>query len=178
MEAKGCAKPAVWKNARRSFYWAVRARIAQSSALAKLAEAKPDATFEFRSKLLNSLSSLGSTTDHRMIAKTLEQLDMTKIVAKLKADSLARSLLNVVNEDRKAAMDGLMCLVENLNGEERARLQAALQNVTHTPGRCCLETCFTILKLFVCSGVSYIGDHSNLDGDCRYDFAILLVSLS
>jgi hypothetical protein len=70
-----------------------------------------------------------------VIAETLEQLDITKVVAKLKADTLARGLLDVVNEDRQAAMDGLTSLVECLTKEERARLQAAIQNSTRSTGR-------------------------------------------
>jgi len=128
MEAKGCAKPTMWKNARRSFYWIVRARLAQSSALAKLTEAKPDAPLAFRMRLLESLASVDSTTDPRLVAETLEQLDMTKTIAKLKAECLVRSLRDVVNQDRNAAMDSLMSLVETLTDEEKARLQVALQN--------------------------------------------------
>ena len=81
MEAKGCAKPAVWKDARRHFYWAVRGRVARSSALAQLAEANPESTFEYRSRLLNSIAFVDKTTDPRIAAETLEKLDLTPTVA-------------------------------------------------------------------------------------------------
>ena len=69
MEAIGCAKPAVWKNARRRVYWL---SVPVSLALAKLVEAKPGVSLESRLKLLHSAAPIASTTDHRVIAETLE----------------------------------------------------------------------------------------------------------
>jgi acetyl-CoA carboxylase/biotin carboxylase 1 len=134
MEAKGCAKPVVWKDARRVFYWAIRARVARSSALAKIAEANPDATYESRSKLLDSLACITPTTDHREAAAKLEQLDITKTVTQIKADGLVRNLLQMINQDRKAAMDGLARLVDNLTDEEKIALQTVLNESKHVPG--------------------------------------------
>jgi len=134
MEAKGCAKPAVWKDARRRFYWAVRARVARSSALAMLAEASPGTTLEYRSRLLNSIASIDPTTDPRIVAEKLEQLDLTKTVAQLKIDYLMRSLLDVAHLDRKTAMDGLLRLVDNLSEDERSGLKVALQHPSQSRG--------------------------------------------
>jgi acetyl-CoA carboxylase/biotin carboxylase 1 len=64
LEAKGCAKPMVWPQARRHFYWAVRARVARSRALCSLAEADPNASYEYRSRLLDTLTSKGSETSY------------------------------------------------------------------------------------------------------------------
>ena len=139
MEAKGCAKSVVWKDARRMFYWAVRARVARSAALAKIAEAKPDATLDYRTKLLDSLASIDSKTDHREAAARLEQLDITKTATQLKADCLVHDLLQMVNQDRKAAMDGLARLLDNLTNEEKATLQGVLQDSSHSPGMCCKQ---------------------------------------
>ena len=52
MEAKGCAKPCVWKDARRHFYWSLRARLARTAALAQLAEADPELSLAARVRLL------------------------------------------------------------------------------------------------------------------------------
>jgi acetyl-CoA carboxylase/biotin carboxylase 1 len=127
MEAKGCAKPTQWKNARRHFYWAVRARVARSAALADLAEASPDSTFEYRVRLLDSVASLEPTTDYREVSEKLDKLDLTPTVAQLKADHLTRQLIELSKEDRKATMDGLLRLVDHLSEEDRASLVSVLQ---------------------------------------------------
>lgn len=76
--------PRLRKDARRCFYWAVRARVVCSSALAVIAEASPGTTLEYRSRLLESIASIDSTTDLREAAEKLEQLDLTKIVTQLR----------------------------------------------------------------------------------------------
>jgi acetyl-CoA carboxylase/biotin carboxylase 1 len=134
MEAKGCAKPAVWKNARRHFYWAVRARIASSAALADIADASPGATYKYRLRLLNSLAGIEPTTEYRVIAEKLEGLDLTQTISQLRADHLARRFIDLTQEDRKAAMTGLMRLADNLSEEERASLISVLQNASRSPG--------------------------------------------
>ena len=127
MEAKGCAKPAVWKNARRHFYWAVRARIAHSSAMARLAAAAPDASFDYRSRLINSLAGIEPTTDHRQAVEALEKLDVSQTVAQLKADYLLRQLIQLTKDNRKAAIDSFTRLVDNFSDEERATLLTVLK---------------------------------------------------
>ncbi|KAI0072645.1 acetyl CoA carboxylase [Panus rudis PR-1116 ss-1] len=134
MEAKGCARPMVWKDARRRFYWALRAKIAKSYALSQLAEASPDATEEYREHLLESLTSVDDTTDRRVAAETLEALDLKPTLAQLKADHLTRRLVALSHEDRKATMDGLIRLVDNLSEDEKAALINALQNSSRSPG--------------------------------------------
>ena len=134
MEAKGCAKPMVWKNARRSFYWAVRAKVAQSAALRKLEEASPDSTAEYRTRLLESLTEVDASTDRQVAADKLESLDLSATVAQLKADHLMRRMLALAHEDRKATIGGLVRLVDNLDDDEKAALISALQNSNRSPG--------------------------------------------
>ncbi|OBZ66885.1 hypothetical protein A0H81_13188 [Grifola frondosa] len=134
MEAKGCAKAVVWKNARRSFYWAVRAKVARSAALAKLAVASPESSFEYRSRLLDSLASIEPTTDLRIVAEKVESLDLTATLAQLKADHLMRQMLALAHEDRKATLDGLVRLVDNLADDEKQAFVNALQASTRSPG--------------------------------------------
>ncbi|KAF8159642.1 cytosolic acc1, acetyl-CoA carboxylase [Crassisporium funariophilum] len=136
MEAKGCAKPTVWKNARRHFYWAVRARVARSVALASLAKAAPDASFAYRSRLLDSLAAVESTTENREVAEAVEKLDLSSTVAQLKADHLMRQMVQLTKDDRKAAMDGFMRLADNFSDEERAALVSLLQSGPRMPGKC------------------------------------------
>ncbi|KAL0575912.1 acetyl-coenzyme-A carboxylase [Marasmius crinis-equi] len=134
MEAKGCAKACVWKDARRHFYWNFRARIARSRALAALSEASPNSTKEYRERLLNSVASIEPDADNREIAQKLEKLDLASTVAQLKADHLVRSMLDITRDDRKTVMDGLMRLADKLSEDERSSLIAVLQNTNRSPG--------------------------------------------
>jgi hypothetical protein len=54
METKSCAKPAMWKDARRHFYWALRARITHSSLLEQIEDGNPEMKSEERAALLDS----------------------------------------------------------------------------------------------------------------------------
>ena len=135
MEAKGCAKPAVWKNARRHFYWAVRARVARSTAIAHLEEAAPDSTFDYRSRLLNSLAAVDSTTEYRQMAEAIEKLDLSGTLAQLHADYLLRQMIELTKEDRKAAMDGFLRLADSFSDDERAAMANLLQNGPRTSGK-------------------------------------------
>ncbi|KAJ7449654.1 acetyl-CoA carboxylase [Mycena latifolia] len=133
MEAKGCAKPTVWKDARRHFYWAVRSRVARSAALADIAEASPGTTPEYRSRLLNSIASIDSSTTPRLVAEKLEKLDLSQTIVQLRTEHLMRNLLDLTREDRKAAMDGLLRFADNLSDEERAALMTVLQSAARSP---------------------------------------------
>ncbi|KAJ7334069.1 acetyl-CoA carboxylase [Mycena albidolilacea] len=133
MEAKGCAKPAVWKDARRHFYWAVRSRVARSAALADIAEASPGTTFEYRSRLLNSIAAIDSSTSPRVVAEKLENLDLSSTISQLRTEHLMRNLLDLTKEDRKATMDGLLRFADNLSEEERASLVTVLQSAARPP---------------------------------------------
>jgi hypothetical protein len=42
METKNCAKPAMWKDARRYFYWALRTRITHSNLLEQIEDGNPE----------------------------------------------------------------------------------------------------------------------------------------
>lgn len=135
MEAKGCARPTVWKNARRHFYWAVRARVARSSALAQIAEATPEANYEYRSRLLNSLAAIEPTTDYRQMSESIEKLDLLPTLAQLKADHLLRQMIQLTKEDRKAAMDGFLRLADTFSEDERATIATALKSGARSPGK-------------------------------------------
>jgi len=134
MEAKGCAKPAVWKNARRHFYWAVRARVARSFALARIAEATPDSSFEYRTRLLNTLAAIDATSEYRQVAESIEKLDLSQTVVQLKADHLLRQLIQLTKDDRKAALDGFARLADNFSEEDRTALLTVLKSSARSPG--------------------------------------------
>lgn len=138
MEAKGCAKALSWKNARRHFYWAFRARIARSSALSAFAEASPDSDYEYRTDLLDSLVSVQDPDDNRALAQALEAFDIKSTVSKLKSDYLMRRMVEMADEDRKATIGGLVRFVDNLTEDEKTTLKNALQNSGRSPGECLL----------------------------------------
>ncbi|KAH9072271.1 acetyl CoA carboxylase [Lactarius deliciosus] len=129
MEAKGCAKPAVWKEARRYFYWATRARLARSKALAQLAVAGPSQSREYRERLLNDLSGVDEKSDHQTIAQALEILDISSAVAQLRTEHLLQQLLG----DRKSLIDGFVRLVDGLTENEKATVLATLKNTNASP---------------------------------------------
>ena len=134
MEAKGCARPATWKNARRQFYWATRARLAQTSAIAQMGDASPDLSNQQRKELLFSLAHLEDKANDRAVAEALEALDLKTTLAQLRSDHLSRRLLETKQEDRKAVLDNVVRLIDNFSAEEKALVLAALQNVNRSPG--------------------------------------------
>ncbi|KAG6332865.1 hypothetical protein ID866_6228 [Astraeus odoratus] len=127
MEAKGCAKPAVWKEARRYFYWALRARLARSEAFNTLTESNPEASPKLVNKLLDSLVSVPDPSDNRAVAIALEGLDLTSTTTQLRTDYLLQRFLEVAQQDRQASIEGLVRLVDSLSDDERQILQTALQ---------------------------------------------------
>lgn len=127
MEAKGCAKPIAWKHARRYFYWATRARVACSTALATLAEASPSTTYQYRLNLVNTIAGIQSNASNQVIAAALEGLDLRQTVIQLKADCLVRNAIDLAREDRKTTIDSLHRLVDTFSDEERAELLSILQ---------------------------------------------------
>jgi len=136
MEAKDCAKPAVsgWKNARRLFYWAVRARVARSTAIAHLEETAPDSTFDYRTRLLAGVDST-TTTEHRQMAEAIEKLDLSATLGQLHVDYLLRQMVQLTKDDRKAAMDGFMHLADTFSDEETAAMATLMQNGSSTSGK-------------------------------------------
>ena len=127
MEAKGCAKAAEWKEARRYFYWALRARVACSSTLAKIASVIPSSAIAERQKVLDSLLGDVDRASHRAVAETLEGVDLTPTLAQLKAEEVSRQMLELVLSDRKAALEGFARSIESLSAEEKGRLLKLVQ---------------------------------------------------
>jgi acetyl-CoA carboxylase/biotin carboxylase 1 len=140
MEAKGCAKPVVWKESRRYFYWATRARLARSNALAQLAAASPSQPREYREELLYNLCGVNGESDHRIATERLENLDLSPIITLLKSENVVHQLLG----DRKSLIDGFVRVVEYLSEEEKATVLAALKNTNASPGLSDSRTLFSL----------------------------------
>lgn len=102
--------------------------------MAQLAEASPDSTVEYRTRLLQSLTEVDESTDRKEIAEKVEALNLSATLAQLKADHLMHCMTSLAHDDRKATIGALVRLVDNLSDEERATLAAALQNSTRSPG--------------------------------------------
>ncbi|GJJ11159.1 hypothetical protein Clacol_005391 [Clathrus columnatus] len=127
MEAKGCAKPMTWKNARRYFYWALRARLAQSSALERIRNAAPESSLDYRTRLLESLLQDVDLSDHQQVVSALENLNLESTLEQLEKDTVATKLLNLVQKDRKAVIEGVLRLADTLSDDEKSTLIASLQ---------------------------------------------------
>ena len=117
----------VWKNARRHFYWALRARLARSTALAQMQSASPESTLDYRSRLLTSLLVDFESSDNRDIAAAIEGLDLEPTLDQLRKDNITKGMLAVVQTDRKAALEGILRLADVLSDDERATLITNLQ---------------------------------------------------
>jgi acetyl-CoA carboxylase/biotin carboxylase 1 len=139
MEAKGCAKPVVWKESRRYFYWATRARVARSNALAQLAAATPSQPREYHEQILYELCGVNRELDHRIATERLENVDLSPYIALLKGENFVQQLLG----DRKSLIDGFVRLVDHLSEDEKATVLAALRNTNASPGLSDSRTLFS-----------------------------------
>ncbi|OCB90590.1 acetyl CoA carboxylase [Sanghuangporus baumii] len=125
MEAKGCATPCVWKDARRRFYWSLRARLARSRLLAQFAQANPDSSPEYRAQMLTQLAP-PDASDMRKTAETLENLDVSSALATLRSMRVNEALRKAAEVDPMATVSGLIEYARGLSEEERSVLLAAL----------------------------------------------------
>ncbi|KAG5219865.1 S-adenosyl-L-methionine-dependent methyltransferase [Salix suchowensis] len=72
------------------------------------------------------------------VAESIEQLDLSKTLVQLKADDLIRKLAALAAEDRKATMDGLTRLANELTDDDRTTLINVLQ-APRSPGQATTE---------------------------------------
>ena len=128
MEVKGDAKAITWREARRRFYWYVRARVARSAAMAALEEASPESTHEYHQTLLESTGGIEDEGEPRATAEAPEKPSLMNTATQPRADYLARQMLELAREDGKATVDGLVRVLENLSYEERSALLRTLQS--------------------------------------------------
>lgn len=117
-----------WANARRHFYWAVRSRVARSSALCKLAEADPSLTYDQRREILEDSLSLDPRASPQAIAEAYEAVDLKQTVSKLKSEHLLGKLLALAEEDKQTTVDGLTRLISGLGEDTKSALLSALRS--------------------------------------------------
>lgn len=139
MEAKGCAKPAVWKEARRFFYWALRYKVVKASHTKALQEASPSLAKDAAQDLLFSL--LPPTTnvkDNRAMTEALEALNLETTLNELREAEITRQVVSFMRSpNRKAALNGIVNAAQSLTNDERALLRSLLTPSTaeHSPGK-------------------------------------------
>ena len=117
-----------WANARRYFYWAVRGRVARSSALGKLAEADPSLTSDRRREILEDSLSLDPGASPQAVAEACETVDLKQTISKLKSEHLLNKLLVLADEDKQATVDGLMKLISGLGEDTKSALLSSLRS--------------------------------------------------
>ena len=95
--------------------------------LTLFAEANPDSTPEFRAQFLTQLappdvsgSGSDSVSDMRKTAERLEGLDVSSAVSSLRSMRVADSLRRAASVDRKAALKGLLGVLEGMPDEDKA----------------------------------------------------------
>ncbi|KAF8329498.1 acetyl CoA carboxylase [Cantharellus anzutake] len=128
MEAKGCAKPTVWTNARRYFYWALRAKLLRLNFINQIIGASPATTRDEADKILFTLlPPTLNTKDHRAVADALETIRIEPTLVELRSAAIAQQIRDLLTSDnRKATVTGLINVVDSLNDEEKILLQAVL----------------------------------------------------
>lgn len=144
MEAKGCAQPMSWTNARRSFYWALRSKLALSKHISHIRHASPNLSYaaaerEVMDKLPSHITSNYREKNSQATAEALETVDLVEVLHNLRTAHVANEMLHLVRgtERRhvhaltgigaKAGLSGLVSMVDSLTAEEKAALAAALQ---------------------------------------------------
>jgi acetyl-CoA carboxylase/biotin carboxylase 1 len=91
--------------------------------------------------LLRNLTGAESPTDYEEEANVIEKLDLTANVTQLKADRLARRLVELTKEDRKATLDGFLRFADGLSDDERAAATSVLQSAPRLPGTLLSYSC-------------------------------------
>jgi len=144
MEAKGCAQPMSWTNARRSFYWALRSKLALSMHISHIHHASPNlshaaAEREIMNLLPSHVTSNQRGKDSQVMAEALEVVDLAEIIHDLRTAHVANEMLHLVRGTErgrvqvlagvgaKAGLAGLVSMVGSLTTEEKTALAAALQ---------------------------------------------------
>jgi acetyl-CoA carboxylase/biotin carboxylase 1 len=144
MQAKGCAQPMKWTNARRSFYWALRSKLALAKHISHIHHASPSlshtaAEREIMNLLPGDVTSNPRGMDSQVMAEALEVVDLTEVLHNLRTVHVANEMLHLVRGTErgrvqtlagvgaKAGLGGLVSMVDSLTAEEKAALAAALQ---------------------------------------------------
>jgi len=127
MHAKGCAEPVVWTEARRFFYWRLRAKLLLSALVDKLLEADPNLTEEECQQVLQSALPNVNFGDTRQTVEGLEHFDSTNMVNKVKEMTVARRIRELASTSPSGALTGVLSLLHNLSPTERQRVLAELQ---------------------------------------------------
>ncbi len=108
------------KNARRHFYWTLRARLARDSLLASLENANPLSSFDERLKILTTLVS--NTDEPQRLAEDLESVNLEPLLAQLCHQHAVAQVQLMAEKDRTSAIQGFTHLIHLMTSEERRPL--------------------------------------------------------
>jgi acetyl-CoA carboxylase/biotin carboxylase 1 len=125
MQAKGCAKPMTWQNARRHFYWSLRGRLARERALAEMSKANPNLSHESMVDILNDLLP-AEDLEPRTLAEHLESLNLEATLSQLRSKFVSQQISTLASLDRKALVSGMTNLLGKLSEDEKAAVLLAL----------------------------------------------------
>lgn len=123
MEAKGCARPAEWSEARRHFYWRLRRRLNEAHMLNKLANSHPVLTPAERVDVLSQLVEADSESDQAVATWIEGHADaVTSYAAQLKTQYISDKIMEFAESDREGTIAGFTRIMESLSEEERKAL--------------------------------------------------------
>lgn len=123
MEAKGCARAAEWREARRYFYWRLRRRINEAHMLNKLATSHPVLTAAERVDVLSQLVEADPESD-QAVATWIESHanSVTAYAAQLKAQYISDKIMEFAETDKEGTLAGFARIMETLSEEDRKSL--------------------------------------------------------
>jgi acetyl-CoA carboxylase/biotin carboxylase 1 len=133
MEAKGCAKRAVWSEARRFFYWRLRRRLNEENVLARYATANPDLSLQDRRNLLVNLVQCDPSSN-RQVAEWIEQNQAAigAAMADVRSAYVSTKIVKFAETEKDGALKGLLAVLSTLSAEDK---QALISNLGLTGGQ-------------------------------------------
>ncbi|EJU03511.1 acetyl CoA carboxylase [Dacryopinax primogenitus] len=128
MQAKDCAEPLEWKNARRFFYWRLRARLALAEAYEQFQAVDSEMTEQSCEAMLLTAHPDLNFSDNRQLAEALAKVDLAQTVEKVQQLAVARQIKVLSATNPTGAFSGLIAVLHTMTGEMRASLLAELQS--------------------------------------------------
>lgn len=127
MEAKGCARRAVWKESRRFFYWRLRRRLNEENILSRYATANPDLSLQDRRTLIANLVECDLSSD-REVAEWIEQNGpaVSAAIAAVRSAYVSSRIVSFAETEKDGALQGLLAVLSTLSEEDK---QALVQNL-------------------------------------------------
>jgi len=106
MEAKGCAKPAVWKEARCFFYWALRQKNSQLKHIKAIQESSPAvSSTDAKGLLFSLLPATLDSKDNLAFTEALERPDIEPTLSEIQEAEITCQVTSFLrSQNRKATL--------------------------------------------------------------------------